>query len=138
LDNDAKALGFIDAGIDTPNSMDKIGRLKTHKVDLINDPWPYENQAVGAIICVHFVLPKLIEFFAHSLKDGGFLLLESIDGRGGNYLELPPSGFVNELLSDDFIFRHYEERKVGPSTCDAVTVKLFAMKRRIDTTDAMR
>ncbi|MCU1264573.1 MAG: hypothetical protein JWM21_891 [Acidobacteria bacterium] len=99
-------------------------RLKLRTLDLINDPWPFKAGAIGAIINIDFLLPTLFPCFAYSLVPGGHLLIETISGRGGNYLELPGAGEVRSALETGFHLELYEERKVGPKESNAVTVKL--------------
>ena len=99
-------------------------RLQLRILNLINDPWPFKAGAIGAIINIHFLLPTLFPCFAYSLAPGGYLLIESISGRGGNYLELPAAGEVKSALETGFHLELYEERKVGPKESNAVTVKL--------------
>jgi hypothetical protein len=40
---------------------------------LIKDPWPFEDESLGAIINVHFYRDRLVEKFLRSLKKGGYL-----------------------------------------------------------------
>src|SRR5260370_7808777 len=103
-------------------------RLQLRTLDLINDPWPFGAGTIGAIINVHFLRPTLFSSFEYSLASGGQLLIESISGRGGNYLELPAAGEVRSVLETGFDFDLYEERKVGPEGSNAVTVKVIATR----------
>ena len=107
-------------------------RIQCRTMDLIKDPWPFKARAVGAIINVDFLLPTLFPRFEYSLHFGGHLLLETISGRGGNYLELPAAGEIKAGLQNRFHFELYEERKVGPEESTAVTVKAIA-KRALNT-----
>jgi SAM-dependent methyltransferase len=106
-------------------------RLQLHTLDLINDPWPFKAGAIGAIINIHFLLPTLFPCFAYSLNHGGYLLIETISGRGGNYLELPAAGEVKSAFEAGFHLELYEERKVGPEESDAVTVKLLGRRASV-------
>jgi hypothetical protein len=54
---------------------------------------------------------------------GGYVYLESFGGQGRNYLELPPAGYVKHRLAETFEISSYIERRVGPPTIDAVTVR---------------
>ena len=60
---------------------------------------------------------------------GGYLIFESVPGCGGNYLELPPRGYVRSLLVASFDIEVYKERKVGPPDRDAVTTLAVAKRR---------
>jgi hypothetical protein len=87
------------------------------------------NSRVGGIINVHFLLPALFPFCESSLSPGGYLLLETVPGCGGNYLELPKAGGIRSALGKAFDFEFYKEGKVGPRGYDAVTVQLLARRR---------
>src|ERR1700747_3044855 len=72
--------------------------LKAKRVDLVKDPWPFGRHGIGGIVNVHSFLPALIPWFEPSLLPGGYLLLETAAGCGGNYLELPMAGYVRRAL----------------------------------------
>jgi SAM-dependent methyltransferase len=131
IDINDDALEFIKTGINlTIAKLKDPNLLNTLKLDLINDPWPFKDESIGAIINVHFFNPRVMEFFVNSLKIGGYLLIETIDGRGGNYLELPTYGFIKSNLMDAFDFRYFIEKQVGPLFNIASTVKALAIKRK--------
>ena len=65
-----------------------------------------------------------------SLSFDGYLLLETIPGCGGNYLDLPRAGQLRPAFETTFDIEFYKERKVGPPGSDAVTVQLLAKKNR--------
>jgi SAM-dependent methyltransferase len=100
------------------------------QLDLINDPWPFEDESLGAIINVHFFQSRLIGIFLRSLKKGGYLFIETIGGHGGNYVDLPPHGFIKAQLADAFDIRFLKEKKVGPLQSNSSTVKLLAIKQK--------
>lgn len=104
-------------------------RLAFRQMDLAKDIWPFDVSSMGGIINIHFFLPRLLSDFERSLSPGGYLLLETVPGCGGNYLELPKAGFTRANLEKTFDFECYEETKVGPSDYDAVTVRLVARRR---------
>ncbi len=83
---------------------------------------------MSAIIAVHFVRLELIDEFHRSLQAGGHFYFETFGGHGLNYISLPRSGQLRDVLSDKFVLQFYRERRVGPAGCDAVTVKLLAQK----------
>jgi len=107
------------------------GRVEFMKLDLKLEPWPFGPNSVGGIINVHFYLAELLPHFATALRPGSYLLLESFPGCGGNYLQLPPAGFVSSVLSKTLDLHFYKERRVGPNGTDAVTVHLLAQKRSL-------
>jgi SAM-dependent methyltransferase len=104
-------------------------KLKPCQLDLERESWPFGKATVGGIINVHFLLPSLFSSFKASLFADGFLLIETVPGCGGNYLQLPRAGELRSSFADDFDFLFYRERKVGPPSCDAVTVQLVARRR---------
>ena len=104
-------------------------KLSLYQLDLVVGPWPFAPCMAGGIINVHFLLPKLFPLFEQSLSPGGYLLLETVPGCGGNYLELPRSGEVKSAFEKGFEIEWYKERKVGPAGYNAVTVRMLAKKR---------
>ena len=103
-------------------------RLRLHEMDLMKDPWPFRANAIGGILNIHFLLPALLPHFVNCLVPGGYLLLETVPGCGGNYLELPKSGELRSAIEQVLEPTFYQERKVGPDGYDAVTVRLVARK----------
>jgi SAM-dependent methyltransferase len=91
--------------------------------------WPFLENCFAGIVCVHFLNVVLFEAFRSSLVEGGYLYSETFGGHGGNCVDLPKAGQLHHLLWRDFHIPFYRERKVGPAGYDAVTVKLFAVKR---------
>jgi hypothetical protein len=71
----------------------------------------------------------LFSFFVASLAADGFLLIETVPGCGGNYLQLPSAGQLRSSFAENFDFIFYRERKVGPPSFDAVTVQLVGKRR---------
>jgi SAM-dependent methyltransferase len=106
-----------------------LRRLTLLQVDLVKDPWPFSDCALGGIINVHFLLPALFPFFEKSLSAGGYLLLETVPGCGGNYLELPKAGALRSAFEAAFSIEAYNERKVGPCGYQAVTVHMLAKRK---------
>jgi len=104
-------------------------RLVLQHLDLINHRWPFGLRVMGGIVNVHFFLPALFPFFESSLSPGGYLLLETPPGCGGNYLELPKEGEVRCALGKAFDLEFYKEGKVGPRAYNTVTVKVLARRR---------
>jgi SAM-dependent methyltransferase len=104
-------------------------QLSLYQMDLAKDPWPFSEGSVGAIVNVHFLFPPLFRFFESSLAPGGYLLLETVPGHGGNYLQLPKIGELRSALENAFNFEFYRERRVGPRPLDKVTVQLLARRR---------
>jgi SAM-dependent methyltransferase len=107
----------------------KHNPLELHQLDLIKEPWPFIAGSVGGIVNIHFFLPSLFPHFENSLSPGGYLLFESVPGCGGNYLELPPAGYIRSLLANGFEIEIYKEKKVGPVSSDTVTTQVVAKRK---------
>jgi SAM-dependent methyltransferase len=105
-----------------------VTRLTLVKLDLMNEPWPFGACAIGGIINVHLLLPMLFGCFENSLSPGGYLLLETVPGCGGNYLDLPKAGELRDTLGKAFDFELYRERRVGPRDYKATTVQVIAQR----------
>jgi len=104
-------------------------RLTPQSVDLnIASQWRFGPGTIGGIINIHFLAIGLIPLFHSSLIPGGYLLIETVPGHGGNYLQLPKSGELRTILTARFELKFYKEHKAGPPGVDAVTVKAFARK----------
>lgn len=97
--------------------------------DLAGSLWLFRDECFDAIVCVHFVRLDLFDFFRRSLRPGGYLYFETFDGHGENYLALPDAGHARARLDKDFDLRFYREKRVGPASSGAVSVRLFARKR---------
>jgi SAM-dependent methyltransferase len=103
--------------------------LILRQMDLLKDAWPFVESSIGGIINIHFFCPLLLPAFERSLAPGGYLLLETVPGCGGNYLELPKAGMVKSAFGKVLDFEFYHERRVGPNGIDAVTVRMLARRR---------
>lgn len=103
-------------------------RLSTVKLDFLTDPWPFEHRTLGGIVDVHFLSFRLFPLFEKSLIPGGYLLVETVAGHGGNYLELPKAGMIKEILQTGFRLEFYREHYVGPENYKAVTVQALAKR----------
>lgn len=98
------------------------------KMDLVADPWPFGEQTIGGIVLVDFLNCSLFRVFKRSLIAGGYLLIETISNKGGNYLELPKAGELRRAFEGSFEFDIYDERKAGPRQADAVTVRMLGKR----------
>jgi SAM-dependent methyltransferase len=98
------------------------------ELDLIRGVWPYPPSSVGGIVNIHFLHRPLLMAFSRSLVSGGFLVLETVEARGGNYLQLPEAGALRDTLADFFSFLVYKERQVGAEGINAVTVRLVGIR----------
>ena len=104
-------------------------RLRLIEMDLLADPWPFVERTIGGIVLVDFLDRALFRFFERSLIPGGYLLIETISNRGGKYLELPTAGQLRKAFERSLEFSIYRERKAGPRTINAVTVRMLGRRR---------
>ena len=105
-----------------------VGQLYPLLANLNHSQWPFAQKCFGAVICIHFLDIELLDAFRASLITGGHLYIETFGGHGGNYLDLPKTGQLHDLLSPHFQLSFYRERKVGPADHRAVSVRLFGKK----------
>jgi len=131
IDKDLNGFRSVEPIIDHAPLRSATPHLCLRRVDLMSDPWPFGANSIGGILNVHFLLPALFPFFEKSLKSKGYLLLETVSGCGGNYVQLPKAGEIRSAFEKAFDLEFYKERKVGPEKCDAVTVQLLAKRRTI-------
>jgi SAM-dependent methyltransferase len=94
-------------------------------VDLSNKSWPFLKSSFSAVVCVHYPVQEIIENLKASLRQGGYIYIETFGGLGGNYLQLPKAGELRAALIDyDLLL--YKERSVGPTTFNSVVVMALA------------
>ena len=104
-------------------------RLTFIEMDLVADPWPFGERTIGGIVLVDFLDRSLFQFVERSLVTGGYLLIETISNRGGNYLELPSAGELRKAFERSLEFCVYHEREAGPRGTNAVTARMLARRR---------
>jgi hypothetical protein len=96
---------------------------------MLGECLPFATGAFGFVVNVHFTLPEIIGEFARVLKAGGYLLVETIGGQGGNCEQLPAPGELRERLEACFLVERYVEKQIPSRARTAVTVKLLARRR---------
>jgi SAM-dependent methyltransferase len=125
LDRDRAAL----ADFDTCRSVSRNHeRARARYIDLVCDPWPYGQETVGGIVCVHWPFQRLLKNFIDSLRPGGLLLLETFGGHGQNVRDLPRVGAVKSALAGRFDVLDYQRRPANRNGADCETLKAFAIK----------
>jgi SAM-dependent methyltransferase len=105
-----------------------LRKVELHQFDLLQNEWPYEPSSIGGIVNIHFLQDSLLAPFSASLVTGGFLILESVEARGGNYRLLPGARALRTALESSFSLLVYKEDGGIVEGIDAVTVKLVARK----------
>jgi SAM-dependent methyltransferase len=104
------------------------GRVVVICGDLVRDRLPFGESSFSAIICVHYPVQRIISDLKAALKRGGHLYIETFQGHGKNYLELPKAGeILNALQNWEMLI--YNERSVGPPGEQAVRVEVLARKK---------
>jgi SAM-dependent methyltransferase len=97
-------------------------------VDLSPHAWCFPPASFDLVLCVHYDFRSILPDLKSSVRPGGFLYIETFGGQGENYLCLPATGYLRAALADGFDIRLYAEKRVGPRSVDAVSVKIFAQK----------
>lgn len=105
-----------------------LSLVSSTRLDLSKDHWPFVSGSVGGIVMVDFLLLSVFQKITDSLATDGLFLVQTVGNHGNNYLQLPKAEILKEALSNSFTILHYDERRVGPSGADAVTVRLLARR----------
>jgi SAM-dependent methyltransferase len=129
IDNELDRLKQRQRSSEFPIFQPAFAALETVQLDLIRDAWPFPKTSAGAIINIHFLHLPLLSRFAWSLSSGGLLLIETVEARGGNYLELPQPGAIRSLLEAEIDFLIYAEREIHRAGHHVATVKALGKKK---------
>src|SRR5208283_4562377 len=111
LDKDLSQLKLRNVLQSFPHNIEAV------QVDFLSETWPLKTASVGGIINVHFLLPTLFRSFTRSLIPGGYLLIQTVPGCGGNYLQLPKPNELRTVFSEHYELEFYQEGLVGPPSC---------------------
>ena len=121
IDNSYESLEYIN-GLCLEN-------IETKNINLSECTKLEDLPTVSAIINVHYYTDELLTLMIKTLKKGGILVMETINGRGGNHLNLPKKNYVkDELIKHNFRIIKYEEKTVKPYKDNKVSVKVVAKK----------
>lgn len=128
-DNDDRCINYINngKGVSINGDIDK-SLYETVNIDFDKDAWPFDYKSCGGIINVHYYNKRLISKFINSLCVNGFLYIETVSSRGGNYLELPEYKYIYNSIINNFRFIHYKENKTKQQLYNTATLKLLAIK----------
>lgn len=118
----------LDRNSDFLRRLPRTKRIIPLHMDLATDRWPFRKCELGGIVSVHFLMPSLFRQFEGSLSPGGCLLIETVPGHGGNFIELPNEGELRRAFAEAFLFEFFKEKKAGPIGCGKVTVRLLARR----------
>jgi SAM-dependent methyltransferase len=124
VDKDVKRLSVLKQSIaDQPAA----GKVSAICADLVDGRLPFGAFSFSAILCIHYPVQRIVLDLKAVLKRGGHLYIETFQGHGKNYLELPRAGEIFCALQD-FEMLIYTERAVGPPGQQAVIVEALARK----------
>ena len=104
-------------------------RLKVLQLDVLDEPWPFGANSLGGAIIVDFLPWPLFSALSESIIPDGFVLLETVSGRGGNFHELPLEGQLESIFKPAFVMDTYIEKPIRPRASCAVTVKMLARRK---------
>lgn len=76
-----------------------IGKLYPVCADLSASKWPFSKHSFSVVLAIHFLKIDFLDFFYSSLVPGGYLYTETFGGQGKNYLDLPKTRQLHDLLS---------------------------------------
>jgi hypothetical protein len=88
---------------------------------------PFKSHVFDVVVVVHYVLNTTFIDLANLLINGGYLIYETYDARGGNWMDLPCKGEVLEAANSfGLTTLVYREKHAGPRDSGRATVRLFA------------
>jgi len=90
---------------------------------------PLKTACLGLLIAVHYPMLDLVPNFEALLMPGGYIILETFGGQGGNWRQLPKAGYIRTQLQFGFELIRYAERRVRPAGANAVSVRGFARRQ---------
>ena len=99
-------------------------RITQHQVDLLSEKFDLSRSRYGLVLLVHFYSADVLAKIVRSLKPGGFLIVETIDDRGGNYLQLPRAGEVLLAIAPTIKVLSCQAKLAGPDSVRQV-IKLI-------------
>jgi tellurite methyltransferase len=128
-DNDCGRLGSLKGAVaELKNSKQTHADIFPICADLNDNRWPFLESSFSAVVCVHYPAQEIIENLKASLREGGYIYIETFGGQGGNYLQLPKAGELRTALAG-YNLLYYKERTVGPMSFNSVVVVALAQKQ---------
>lgn len=104
------------------------GKVSVVCVDLTRERVPFGGHSFSAVICIHYPVQRIVSDLIDVVDCGGHIYVETFQGHGKNYLELPRAGEILFALRNLDIVA-YNERRVGPPSEQATVVEALARKR---------
>jgi SAM-dependent methyltransferase len=105
---------------------EKKSNIKPITIDATQH-FPFQNGTFGAVVVIHFYSEGLFQRLSDLVAPNGYIFYESIGGNGQNWIQLDFIGQVKKSLSENFTFRTYQEKAIGPNKSYA-SVKMVAQK----------
>ena len=68
----------------------------------LTEPLPFHLHQFDLVLLIHYYDEKIVNRIWENLKYGGFLILETVDNRGGNWQDLPIYSEFISLLDSRF------------------------------------
>ena len=124
VDKDLKRLGALKQLL---ANQPAAGKVVVICADLVTGRLPFGAFSFSTGLCIHYPVQRIIFDLKAVLKRGGHIYIETFQGHGQNYLDLPRAGEILRALQD-FEMLIYNERAVGPSRERAVVVEALARK----------
>ena len=122
-------LDFILAGKNVAYNGDIDTSLIQTKVMDLSKEWLFERESVAGFILVDYYNPLLLEKIDVTLKENGFIYIETIKAHKGNVENLPEyKTIINFFDSHKYKIVYYKERPSNYNDKKVSSVTLFAYK----------
>ena len=100
-------------------------RLRRYEANLLDANFSLPHAEYSLVLLIHFYNAGVVSQIIQAIKPGGLLVLETIDDRRGNYVELPQLGEVFKLITPRLHIVNCAAKPAGPNQQRQV-IKLIA------------
>lgn len=100
-------------------------RLRRYEANLLDVNFSLLQKEYCLVLLVHFYNAKVVSQIVQAVRPGGLFVLETIDDRRGNDVELPRVGEVFNLITPYLNILHCAAKPAGPNLGRQV-IKLIA------------
>jgi len=100
--------------------------LRWYETNLLNANFSLPPAEYSLVFLVHFYNARVVSQIVQTIKPGGLLVLETIDDRRSNYIELPQAGEIFQLITPLRILSCVA-KPAGPRS-DRQVIKLLAQR----------
>jgi hypothetical protein len=119
----------IRAGCIDPYIVQSCGSLlRRFETNLTDKKFKLPRAEYSLVLLVHFYDIAVLNKIVQAVKSGGFFILETIDDRRSNYLQLPLAGEVLSAIASKFKVLRCTAKLAGP-LLKQQTIKLVAERR---------